>query len=383
MGLSAGLLVATACRTSSPPNPAKAKQSTPQAAAPKREAPPRSPSPTPTDKLAWSAAEIVAGRDPGPLPEDEILWRDDFEGQNALEVRFSQPYMAAADAKGRVYIVDKNAHALRRVDELGDITTVAGTGAPGNGRDSVQPGRDCALSHPNGLWVDPDGTAFILDRDNAKVRRLDPDGTIRTITSVAGGLKTGRGLWLSPDHKDIWISAGDRLIHAQPPKKPKVLADGFISLANLALSPEGSIIAADRGANLIYSISPKGEKTVIAGNGNSASSGQDAPARKQGLNGPRAVVVLQDGSILIATQRGQRIWRWHRGQAGKSGKADKPGKAQPAQLQLWFDAKKPHRAQPLKSPHPIAAIRGLSQSPKGDLLLTHGDAGQVIRFTRK
>lgn len=39
--------------------------------------------------------------------------------------------MAMADGAGNVYIADKEAHAIRKVDGAGRITTVAGTGVPG------------------------------------------------------------------------------------------------------------------------------------------------------------------------------------------------------------------------------------------------------------
>ncbi len=55
-----------------------------------------------------------------------------------------------------------------------------------------------APSNPNGLWVLEDGTVYILDLDNDKVRKLHPDGMMVTLFTVPG-LTLGRGLWVAAD----------------------------------------------------------------------------------------------------------------------------------------------------------------------------------------
>ncbi|MDA8969056.1 hypothetical protein N9F48_03200, partial [Akkermansiaceae bacterium] len=57
-----------------------------------------------------------------------------------------------------------------------EITTVAGTHAMGNGPDVATPATQVALTDPNGLHVLGDGTFYIFDTGNSKIRRVSPSG---------------------------------------------------------------------------------------------------------------------------------------------------------------------------------------------------------------
>jgi hypothetical protein len=123
-------------------------------------------------------------------------WQATFEGGPATGALLSRPHIAMADDAGNIFIADKDAHAVRKVLPDGTIITVAGVNAPGNGPDEPTPGTEVALGEPNGLWVRGDGTTYILDLANSKVRRLDPAGTLSTLFMVPGGIVAGRGLWV-------------------------------------------------------------------------------------------------------------------------------------------------------------------------------------------
>ena len=52
-----------------------------------------------------------------------------------MEARFRYPHDVAIDGWGSLYIADKNNHRIRRIDPSGIITTVAGNGTGGHGGD--------------------------------------------------------------------------------------------------------------------------------------------------------------------------------------------------------------------------------------------------------
>ena len=90
------------------------------------------------------------------------------------------PTGVAVDGQGNVYIADGD--RVRRVDPHGTITTVAGGGKGGLGDGG--PATSARLVVPEGVAVDGKGNLYIADVGHSRVRKVSPDGTIRT---VAGG----------------------------------------------------------------------------------------------------------------------------------------------------------------------------------------------------
>lgn len=108
------------------------------------------------------------------------------DGGPALNAILVTPSAVAVGPDGSVYIseVGKDGvgggHRVRRVFPDGTIRTVAGTGKEGFSGDGHQ-GTAAELSKPHGLAVAPDGTLYIADQGNARIRRVTPDGLIQTI----------------------------------------------------------------------------------------------------------------------------------------------------------------------------------------------------------
>lgn len=301
-----------------------------------------------------------------PAPEAS-MWEPVFEGQDARQVRLSLPYMAVQDHSGQVYIADKLAHGVRRVDEILEIYTAAGTGQSGDGSDHLMSGPDCGLSFPNALWVHPTGGLYILDFGNAKVRRLNARGEIETLFELPKGLKGGRGLVVEPNEQIIYVAAKDRIYRYLGHGKLEVFARGFENLGHLVLGANNELYAADRDAGYVYQIGKAGEKKIVAGDGTMQLKPNPAMATRQGLNQPRALAWVPDFGLLVGTQGGRRVYR-----LTPSGT-----------LELLLDGSGEHKEpQALRINAPLGKLRGLFVAPNGDLLLTHGDIGQVLRFKK-
>ena len=97
------------------------------------------------------------------------------------------PTALELDPDGNLFIVDTFNHVVRRLAIDGTITTVAGTGTEGMAGDGG-PAVAAQLRQPFGVALDDDGTLYIGDRGNFRVRRVTPDGVIDTLagTGVEG-----------------------------------------------------------------------------------------------------------------------------------------------------------------------------------------------------
>jgi NHL repeat-containing protein len=103
----------------------------------------------------------------------------------ALQAHLYQPWGLAIDREGRLLIADAGNHCIRRVSRDGAITTVAGTGTAGFGGDGG-PATAAPLSFPAHIAVDAQGSLFIADGHNHRIRKVAPDGTITTLVGEGG-----------------------------------------------------------------------------------------------------------------------------------------------------------------------------------------------------
>ena len=122
------------------------------------------------------------------------------DGGPATEARLSFPLGVAVDIAGNVYFADTNNHRIRKIDILGEITTVAGDGTAGFGGDGG-PGPLAQLNSPLGVAVNSAGEVFVGDSDNNRIRKVDVSGNITTFAgngtlgfSGDGGPATGAQL---------------------------------------------------------------------------------------------------------------------------------------------------------------------------------------------
>ncbi|MDX9721628.1 MAG: hypothetical protein RBU37_12835 [Myxococcota bacterium] len=314
--------------------------------------------------------ETIAGRGSEDR-EGQSLWQAAFEGMPATLVELSRPHAAMADAEGRIYIADKDAHAIRRVGNDGRIVTVAGTSLPGDDGDSPGLATQRRLHSPNGLWVRSDGVFYVLDLGNAAVRRVGTDGVMSTLFRVAQGIDQGRGLWVSEDEQLAYLSAQQQLLRWTPSGGVRVHASGFVELGAVLPDLDGRILVADRGAHQVYRLSFDGrEREPIAGTG-SNDGRRSQLALNTSLAGVRALWVCEDGRILLGTHEGSQVWRLERSGLISLLIDGEPGAHAGDGESLSSLGKK------------LSEVRFLSVTPSGDLLITENDFGFVRRAQLK
>ena len=135
------------------------------------------------------------------------------DGGPATAASLNQPHEIRFDRAGDLYIVDMQNHAVRKVVlSTGLITTIAGTGKKGFTGDHG-PALAATLAGPKGLTVGRDGRVYLVDTENHAIRVIDPQTQL--ITTVVGmgkladgpdgdspltaGLARPHGIWVDPD----------------------------------------------------------------------------------------------------------------------------------------------------------------------------------------
>src|SRR5262249_37474022 len=107
------------------------------------------------------------------------------DGGPATQAQLLLPWSIAVAPDGSLYIADMFNNRIRRVGPDGIITTVAGSGDYGSGDYGFSgdggPATQAQLGLPTGVAVAPDGSLYIADMFNNRIRRVGPDGIIATI----------------------------------------------------------------------------------------------------------------------------------------------------------------------------------------------------------
>jgi DNA-binding beta-propeller fold protein YncE len=85
---------------------------------------------------------------------------------------YDRPKEMTVDGDGDVLVVDTENHAIRLIDwAAGEVTTIAGTGEAGFNGDGI-PATQATLGRPHGVAVGPDGSFYIGDTENHRIRKV-------------------------------------------------------------------------------------------------------------------------------------------------------------------------------------------------------------------
>ncbi len=101
----------------------------------------------------------------------------------------ANPYGVVIGPDGALYFCDLDNQRIRRLDlTTGRTTVIAGTGERGYAGDGG-PATEAALNMPNEIQFDRDGHLYLVERDSHAVRRVD--ATTGVISTVAGTGEAG------------------------------------------------------------------------------------------------------------------------------------------------------------------------------------------------
>ena len=205
------------------------------------------------------------------------------DGGAAITAKLQNPSGVAVDTSGNVYIADEFNSRIRKVNALGIISTVAGTGTAGFSGDSG-PATGAKISYPADIATDLSGNLYIADRGNSCVRKVNISGIISSLTlyNTTGGYSGDGG--------------------------PSVTAElNFPS--GIKADVYGNVFISDGLNNRIRMINTSGIINTVAGNGIAGFSGDGGLATSAKLNGSTGIAVDDNGSMYIADGGNYRIRR--------------------------------------------------------------------------
>jgi sugar lactone lactonase YvrE len=207
------------------------------------------------------------------------------DGRTATNADLSLPYDITADRTGNLYIVDRDSQRILRVDgKTGVMTTVAGNGIFGYSGDGG-PALKASLANPMGVAIGPDGSLFIAEQGNHRIRKVD------TITGRISTL-AGNGI---PDLTGNGGAATEARLN---------------SPTGIAMNAEGKLYISDTGNQCVRVVDlSTGFIHAVAGTGNSGFSGDGGPATEAELANPTGLAFDEEGGLYIADSDNDRIRR--------------------------------------------------------------------------
>jgi sugar lactone lactonase YvrE len=93
------------------------------------------------------------------------------DGGRAINANLNGPLGLAVVPDGTLYIADTQNHRIRKVDPTGTISTVVGSGTRGFSGDGG-PATRASLDVPTSVAVAGDGSLYIADSSNRRIRRV-------------------------------------------------------------------------------------------------------------------------------------------------------------------------------------------------------------------
>ena len=102
----------------------------------------------------------------------------DADGTNS---QFSSPQGIAVNILGTLFVADSNNNRIRRITSSGYVTTLAGSGLPGQ-QDGI--GTSASFKYPEELTIDSHGNLYVTDFKNNRIRKITPSGVVSTVVST-------------------------------------------------------------------------------------------------------------------------------------------------------------------------------------------------------
>jgi NHL repeat-containing protein/IPT/TIG domain-containing protein len=234
------------------------------------------------------------------------------DGGPAIHAQFSDPRHLAVDAAGNVYVVDTNNARVRKISPDGRVVTVAGTG------EAAEPTKGAAVRSGflgiGGLAVTDNGTLYIADATG--LQKVDPSGVLSFVVtgqSVQGVALAGSSTVYLIGVTDVSLlgaNGAGKLIAGSDlgdagDGGPAARAKFYASQA--AVDPAGNVYVADKEAHRVRKFAPRGAISTLAGNGKAGFGGDGGPASQAQLNRPESIAIDVAGNVYIADTENFRV----------------------------------------------------------------------------
>ena len=256
-----------------------------------------------------------------------------------------RPHDVQVDRVGNIYIADESNARIRKIDTSGIIITIAGNGTTGFSGDGGL-ATNAKLNNPNAMVIDRFGNIYIADGPNNRIRKVDTLGIIKTIAGTgANGYYGDGGLAVDADIADAYSVAVDTfgniyIADSYNDVIRKINTSGIITTiagnatagfsgdggpatagqlsfpTGVILDDTGNIYIADASNNRIRKVSVSGIISTVAGSGTVGTipsgitgsySGDGGPATGATLNTPFKIALDHYGNMFIADAWNYRV----------------------------------------------------------------------------
>ncbi|MBL8238257.1 MAG: hypothetical protein JNM66_12600 [Bryobacterales bacterium] len=249
-------------------------------------------------------------------------------------------YNVAVDSAGNIFVPDSTRNQVYKIDPLGATAVVAGTGSPGYSGDGAL-ATAAQLRTPYGVAVASDGTLYISDYTNDRIRKVAPNGIITTIAGTGTGGFTGDGgpataaringpatIALDSSGDLYFVDYGNYRIRKVTPAgvistvagtgRTSQSGNGGIATASdavpgwFAFGADRSLYYSDDGSTgagyaRVRRVAPNGVVTTVAGTGVSGFNGDGGPAINAQFRSVSGLAIDGGGNLFIAESGGHRI----------------------------------------------------------------------------
>ena len=218
------------------------------------------------------------------------------DGGKGINASLNAPRGVCLNAAGVVFFTDWGNQRVRKILPDGTIQLVAGNGTQGFSGDGG-PAERASLNAPYGIDCAPDGSLYIVDIGNHRIRRVSPDGVISTVAGDGFNRYAGDG--------------------------GPALSASLNNPIDLVVGRDRALYLIDRAANRVRRIDlANGTIESIAGNGNRVVSGDGGPPMGAALGNLQGIAVGPAGDLFVCDVSG-RI-RLIRAQSGPASNVTTP-----------------------------------------------------------
>ena len=252
------------------------------------------------------------------------------DGGQATVAEIQYAYGIAIDATGNIYIADQANCRIRKVNTNGIMSTVAGTGAFGYSGDGGQ-ATAASMGDPSGVAVDAAGNVYIADANNARTRKITiGTGIISTVAgNGVGGFSGDGGQATAAEvngNSGIWIAANGTMYIGDMSNQRvrKVTTAGVISTYagngtggfsgdggqataaelngpdQITTDAAGNLYISDYSNNRIRKVTTSGVISTYAGTGVAGYNGDNIQATAAQINGVECSAIDAAGNLYLA-----------------------------------------------------------------------------------
>ncbi len=205
------------------------------------------------------------------------IYRISAEGAvTVVTEQLDMPSAVALAPDGSLVVANTGAHTIARVDlKTNRVSVIAG--APGMSGDADGASAEARFNAPVGVAVGKDGTIFVADTYNDRIRAIARDGRVKTL---AGGREPG------------YVDAAG-------------MEARFDTPCGIAVSTDSALLIADTSNHRIRRLTLDGAVSTIAGTGD--ASERDGSPRDAAFDEPTAIAVRDANSFYVADAAGASV----------------------------------------------------------------------------